>query len=473
MKILVNYNFKPDDIKNDDYESLYVSKRRDSVFAYSFESEDGSVVALRDHLGSVPLFYRVENGKISCSIFLSELVKERDKIDVKNIVSYLAFGTTKIVSPIKKINSVPPGCVIKIRLDGNIEKLYQYKFKEVKESFKTKNEKIKELDRLMTQAISRVVISDTVGLYLSGGIDSALVGIYLKKAGVKVRAYTSLPWGNSSSESDFSKINAKIINVDEHFLIPLDTARYSKLIEDSLEIYGNPHGITSQLGIISLWQETDIHKEDQIFFGQNVDTMTCSMPTQYQVYFASFLPKFFRRILHSWIGVGNFINDYLYASSKTRLFSSPYESINFMDYKSKITSLTVAGMLVSHTPGDGEALSLPVLKNGAKFSNPYYDVDLIEFCMNQSLVSRVGISRKAKSILCFEKKIFRGLALKYLPKKIVFRKKGFTIPVNKDLDSKIFFESLDEEILGLNLHNYEEKIAAKILSKFMDKYSLN
>ena len=45
----------------------------------------------------------------------------------------------------------------------------------------------------------------------------------------------------------------------------------------------------------SLWRNTPIHRERQVFFGQNTEPMMASEVAQYLTYFASMLPDFVLR----------------------------------------------------------------------------------------------------------------------------------------------------------------------------------
>jgi asparagine synthetase B (glutamine-hydrolysing) len=394
-----------------------------------------------------------------------------DSIDRDGLNTFLAIGSAKAQSLIKGIEVVPPGTVLRVYPNGNVQTLYRYQFNTERTFHGTFADNVKEYDRLMAQAIKRLIFTDTTGLYLSGGIDSALVAIYLKKAGVKVHAYTSLPWGVTGTEAKFAQINAKVSRVDAHYSVPLDTKDYAALTSKSLQVYGNPRGISSQIGLISLWQESPIGQEEQVFCGHNADTIVCAMPSQYQTYFSSWLPRVVRRKVHPWIGVGNYREDYLSVVSRTRFRSVPILDEAFLGRVSRVQGLTVLGMLVGHT-GEGEAFSLPVVKNNKIFSDPYFDMDLIEFCLNQSFINRVGISRNAKTILYFEKKISRALALQYLPRDLVFRKKGMTVPIDRDQASKDFFASLPKEIGGFKLKYPEERMAAQVLNDFVSAYKL-
>ena len=87
-------------------------------------------------------------------------------------------------------------------------------------------------------------------MYLSGGIDSAMIGIILKKLGVKVRAYTCGPWGESSSDLVYARQNAEVVGVDSHEIHCLQTDDYESAMSALPSAYGIPHGTATALGVM-------------------------------------------------------------------------------------------------------------------------------------------------------------------------------------------------------------------------------
>ena len=119
---------------------------------------------------------------------------------------FIAFGSAKIISPFDKVHVVPPGSVMRIdKRTYDIDIIYQYKFKPRTLKGYSGEALVKELDKLLRQAVSRTITQRRVGLYLSGGIDSALTGVYLSQLGVDINAYTSAPWGKHSSELRYAR----------------------------------------------------------------------------------------------------------------------------------------------------------------------------------------------------------------------------------------------------------------------------
>ncbi len=464
----LNYNFNPADIADGDFAALFEQRRRDSIFAYVYE-KNGLLYAIRDHLGAAPLFYRRVGDKFDFATNLSALVRPGDEVDTQGLRLLIGLGSSKLHPPLKGVEIVPPGAAIELnKATCKCRVLYQYKLQPHKISpLASMRTLVEEVDRLFMRAMTRGLRADTVGLYLSGGIDSALIGFYLKKLGLKINAYTSAPWGKISSEIPFSQANARRIGVEQHHLDLLETDKYMDALDAIPKVYGLPHGTSTAIGVASLWQHTPIGRERQIFFGQNSDTMTCSVSAQYIIYFTSFLPGFIRRKLG--MRHDDLLKNYLALTS--RQFVDDYPSLNAvcdMAILNRVQRLTVAGMYAAHSPSDGEVLSQPAIYAGIPTANPYYDMDLVEFCMGVPLRHRLSLSQETRLPIALEKKVFRARALKVLPKEVVYRKKGFTISMERDETTQRLAELLPTEVAGVPVKDMESRVAAGIFQRWCD-----
>jgi len=466
MNVILNYNFNPADLADQSFHALFSQRRRDSIFAFVYE-KDGLIYAVRDHLGAVPLFYRYSGGGFHFATNLSALVRSDDRIDVEGLRLLIGLGSCKLRPPVEGIEIVPPGAAIELdKVTGACRVVYQYKVRPLEISPLTgMSALVQEVERLFLQAVRRSIRADTVGLYLSGGIDSALIGFYLRQLGVAIHAYTSAPWGKASSEIPFAQANAERIGVEQHHLDLLETDKYLDALDSMPERYGLPHGTSTGIGVASLWQHTPIADEQQIFFGQNSDTMTCSVSAQYVTYFTGFLPAFIRRRLG--LRGDSLLQNYLMLAS--RRFVSDYPPLfDVCDaaHLNRIQLLTVAGMYAVHSPSDGEVLSQPAIYRNIPVANPYYDMDLVEFCLGIPLRHRLAFSDETRLPIALEKKVFRQRALKYLPREVVYRKKGFTISMERDDTTRRLSQRLPTSIAGIQVRDMESRVAAGIFQRW-------
>jgi asparagine synthetase B (glutamine-hydrolysing) len=469
MQSVYSYNFNETDIQDENFAALFNQRRRDSTYAFAYE-KDGDIYALRDPMGIVPLFYRFTQNSVRFASNLTDLIKAGDEFDTVGLSTYLKFGTVRLVPLIKGIEIVPPGVALKLDpISQTRQVVYSYEFRPRQISRWTgMSQLVGELENLFIQAIKRLVRHDEVGLYLSGGIDSALIGIYLHKLGVKVNAYTSAPWGPTSSEIPFAETNAQIAQVAHHTIDILETDAYQPLAEELPRLFGVPHGSSTALGVASLWKNTDIASEKQVFLGQNSDTMFCCVPAQNICFFMQFLPRIVRRKLHPRLRYSSLAANYL---SFTRGFTgdpAQFHCPAITSPVSAIQELIFNGMFVVHTPVDGEVLTQPAINHNIATANPFCDLDIVEFAMGIPLQQRITITRSSKIGLALEKRILRQLALRYLPKEVVSRKKGFTVSFERDKQAQQLAQKLPDEIRGNVLKRLEERFAAQILINWQD-----
>lgn len=466
METILNYNFNNKDIADKNFEALYRKRRRDSVFAYVFK-EGNHYWALRDHIGIVPLFYRKTESGFIFSTNIRDLVIKNKKlsIDRQGLNTYLGFGTTKIISPFKEVIAVPPGTVIKISEDGTVttEYFYQIQPRTIR-ALRSLESIVKELDEIFYTAISRQIKSDPVGLCLSGGIDSGLIGIYLKKAGIKIHAFTSATRGEDE-ELQFFRKNCELVNPDN---IEIDylSSPYEDLTEWLLETYKQPSGNITALAMTSMWRNTSISYQKQIFFGQNSDVINNAMDNSVALKFG-LIPKKMRRLLQ--IKSSDGFDAYVFKMSGGMVTEDPidlgqrYPSDEYTNFQLG----AIAGMYLGRTPTDGELLAQPAINSEIIVSNPYYDIDLIEFILGVPVIYKL---RFKNSGLSLDKKIMQKLALKNgVPLEMVYRKKGFTISKGNTADRANFFSNLPESLRGINLINTEHRFAALTLNRFIQK----
>lgn len=162
IKEILNYNFdKKDLVQASDYNDLFCRIRRDSNFAYVYRSGN-AIYALRDHLGNIPLYYKIyDKNKIKFSFDLFALVSKDSLVQISGLKTYLALGTTKICSLFNDVNVVSPGSVLEFNITNegiSQKKIYQYKLNTNKVHLNNMKEYLCELDKLFMRSLERVVI---------------------------------------------------------------------------------------------------------------------------------------------------------------------------------------------------------------------------------------------------------------------------------------------------------------------------
>jgi asparagine synthetase B (glutamine-hydrolysing) len=465
---LLNYNFVPADVRDGDFAALYERRRRDSVFAFAYRDEAGGTFALRDHLGVVPLYYRQGPDGVRFSLAMKDLVCEGDELDERGAELFVAYGTCKLNPPVRGIGSVDPGTVVRFGEDGAPpEVVHRHVIPSTPTLSGSLDEVVDEVDRLMQRSVERTLTSDSVGIYMSGGIDSALVAHCLKRAGVHVSAYTSAPWGDDSTDVPFAQLNVEHLGVDRHTIVPLETADYESYVQAAGRLYGSPHGVVTAIGVAALFENSDIGDCEQVYSGLHADALICSTPSGCLVYFTHRLPRALKRRVHPTLRHRDALADLLCFESRGA--ETHYDDFLYVNRElAPIPQLIIGGIHIAGTV-HSEVFADPVIQKGAIVGNPYYDMDFVDLCVRLPLRHRLAFSWSSRTKLILEKRILQKVAERYLPPEVVYRKKAFTIPFKRDAASRAYEESLPTSFDGRELTDRDQRYAAEILRRFVSE----
>jgi asparagine synthetase B (glutamine-hydrolysing) len=481
MKPLYMYNISIDELYDIHISQLYEEKRRDSIFAGAFY-EKGKIIAFRDHLGVVPLYYRKRAGKYIFSSMLSDMVDQTDDINNPGLKSFIGFQSPKILPLFSDVKIVDPGTVIKIDINTEeIDIVYIYKIKPGLNSYSSEGFIFSRLDYLFSKAIKRSLrCSGPIGLYLSGGIDSSLIAFYLLQNKVELTCYTSSVFQEDKHYLQSKKV-CDILGVDNHVIDIIKYEESNKLINDIHRVNGSPGATSASLNIISLWNNTNINTQSQLYFGQNLDTLFMVMGNQYRTYLSELLPGFIKRkVKFNYYGEDYHMNLSSVTANYLNYRSNGYVQSNaFLDntFRNNLYSvshkLILAGMFCGHTPADSDSFIMPSINIGQTISNPYYDMDLVEFLMGIPIKHKIKVKLNRRmflnpmSILRFHKRLYLRFASTVLPKELVFPKQSFMIPsFNLITDSLV--DTLPSSFDSIELNNIQSRISVKTLENFLD-----
>lgn len=147
------------------------------MFAFAiWDQEERRLFFARDRLGQKPLFYRHDHESFSFASDLRALRRTDDEIDPEAV--RLFFGLQYVPSPktgFKNIFSLPRGAY-GLYSDGELEIHSYCEFRREPKLDIGIHEAANEVRRLLEQSVRYRLIADVpVGLFLSGGIDSASV----------------------------------------------------------------------------------------------------------------------------------------------------------------------------------------------------------------------------------------------------------------------------------------------------------
>ena len=229
--------------------------RLNGIFAFAvYDKEYKKIYLARDRFGVKPLYYYHKNGEF---IFSSEikglLASERINriLNYQGLHEYLHFGSTLGETTFYKgIYKLKPGSIMSFDIEHNKYNIncfnLNYDINDSSDSFDSAVEKIKYL---LDKSVKSQLISDVpVGIFLSGGIDSAAITAFASKHySKKLKTYSAgfdfdkgvneLPKAKYISnlfDTDHCEMHIKGVDIPDHL---------NKLISCFDQPFGDPANI--------------------------------------------------------------------------------------------------------------------------------------------------------------------------------------------------------------------------------------
>ncbi|MBL7997691.1 MAG: asparagine synthase (glutamine-hydrolyzing) [Candidatus Kapabacteria bacterium] len=192
------------------------------IFAVAIYDERNDTLTLaRDRFGVKPLYYSDVQGKLlfgsEMKAILCDESQERS-LDLVSLGSFLTYRFNPSPQTLfTGIEKLAPGHVLMVS-SSHAPRIMPFRtsspqtFSHISES-----EAVGEYTRLFRQAVERQMVSDVpVGLLLSGGIDSALIGSVMQEhAGYPVRSYTiGFEGSGDYNEIDDARRTAQLLGLE-------------------------------------------------------------------------------------------------------------------------------------------------------------------------------------------------------------------------------------------------------------------
>jgi asparagine synthase (glutamine-hydrolysing) len=442
------------------------------MFAFGIYEETSRTMWLfRDRVGVKPLYYCLENGRLT---FASELKSLRSihndtAIDMESVYYYFRFGFVPGHRSIfTKIRKLPAAHYLKMTSGSHEVTRYWKPVLNINHS-KREEQWIDELEAAMQKAFQYRMVADVpVGVFLSGGVDSSLLTAILQKTRGDIHAFTVGFDEPQFDESDHAKKVAEYLKVsytEEH----LRLSEAKSIFERFYDIYDEPFADTSGIPMSFV---AGIAKEsgakvvlsadggDELFGGythyQSASRLyqrLQSLPRFARGAMAAGMAAAFPKSLRSNISFLNFehktyaLDELLSADDPTHFFEayianqSNSEIQNLVNYQAGYLSPSGPGApveqmmnwdLTNYLPDDLLVkVDRATMYHGIECRDPFLDHRLVEMSMTMPLHLKI---RNGES-----KYILKKLLNRYLPPQIIDRpKRGFSIPIfqwfSNDLD---------------------------------------
>lgn len=167
------------------------------IFAFALlDKKRERIYLVRDIFGVKPIYYSVIEDKLIFSSEIKVILNNkayRKELDTNSLDTFLTFRYNPSPQTLfKGIKKLEPATYLEFSIQGEMTQTCYY----LKEQKINKNiqeqEAIQEYKRLLDQAVERQLLSDVpVGLFLSGGLDSAVLGYFMaSKTQYKINTFT-------------------------------------------------------------------------------------------------------------------------------------------------------------------------------------------------------------------------------------------------------------------------------------------
>jgi asparagine synthase (glutamine-hydrolysing) len=218
-------------------ETAEATRELDGAFAVAWVDDDGRRLRLlRDPFGVRSLYYFVGKGAVYFASELKQLLAVPSlsrKIDLSAIHKYLTFSFVPGEAvPIEGVKRVLPGHIATFGEVGAPQTRPYFVLEESeKEAFRDRTTAVEALREVAKTAVShRVAHGEPLALYLSGGLDSSAMAVWLKSRGTDTTLLT-LDFGVHSTEREESRRVAETVGFP-HVLVPVSGGELQERLPD-------------------------------------------------------------------------------------------------------------------------------------------------------------------------------------------------------------------------------------------------
>ncbi|MDQ6909396.1 MAG: asparagine synthase (glutamine-hydrolyzing) [Actinomycetota bacterium] len=211
-----------------------MAARLRGMFAFAvWDERQQRLLLCRDRLGIKPLYYRSDNG---CLRFASETrVLGSGDIDPVALRGFLRLGWVPGPATIwSGVSELPPGHLLTWHA-GSVHTFPYWSFAQSPAATPS----VGEVRDALTDAMARHLVADVpVGLFLSSGVDSAVVGSLAAQCSAQVRAYT-VAFDTGDDEAGGAAAIALRLGI-EHTVVRVDSAEAMSSIDRFVDTIDQP-----------------------------------------------------------------------------------------------------------------------------------------------------------------------------------------------------------------------------------------
>jgi asparagine synthase (glutamine-hydrolysing) len=193
----------------------------------------------RDKTGATPLFYTVHNNRLYHSVNIRELISTsgiKPRLDAQSVATITLTGPGRGLhnAVFAGVYELPPGYRAEYE-DGKLT-LTQYWKPQSREHTDSFDETAVKVREMLTNSIKRSLAGKPC-LFLSGGLDSSIIGAVMREEGVDITSYSVDYAGNSENfkESAFSATqDTPFVNE----MVELLGSKHRNVVLDTKQLFG-------------------------------------------------------------------------------------------------------------------------------------------------------------------------------------------------------------------------------------------
>ena len=476
-------------------------EKLNGIFAFAlYDTNNQALFLVRDHFGVKPLYYAIIEGSLLFGSELKSLLLHPsvDKsLDLDSLNSFLTYRYNPAPQTLfKSVKKLEATHYLKITATGEVTKRNYWQYRPQTDSKITEKEAIEQYQFYLEQSVKRQLLSDVpVGLFLSGGIDSAIIGHLMQKySDQKIKTFTiGFPGVGGFNELEEARQSAKFIGSD-HYEMTITQKQYADFLIKSYKYTEEPIAIPT---IPALYYVSKLAAEHGkvVLSGQGADEPLAGYPRyRGEKYFSKYSnvlkmmplqtvdaifnmgPRFSRAAYASKFPneIDRFLAIYSIFTPKEKNLLVKSEFRQLMNN----VDLELIAELYSHTDGLSDSLNKMLyidtrsslsdnlllfgdkitMANSLESRVPFLDLDFIKFV--ESLPEKFKINGKT------HKYIHKKSLYKWLPKDIIYReKRGFEVPIGRWFQEElgdVFLDLLNRNNSGCGSYFNKEFIVNMI-----------
>jgi asparagine synthase (glutamine-hydrolysing) len=442
------------------------------MFAFAlWDSKQKTLFLARDRMGKKPLHYSIVDGSLFFASEIKALIRHPmiDRaLDLKALSKYLAFeyvpAPHTIFAAIKKLE---PGHYLVYR-NGDIRSsaYWDVPMEDYPISDSTESQVAEELKELLDRAVRARLVADVpVGLFVSGGLDSALVAALARRAKESLHCFSIGFEESSFDESRYARQVAECLGIKRH-IKTFRAKEMAHLVERLPEIIDEPLADPSILPLYLLSQFAAEHMKvvlsgdggDELFAGyqtyqahklvtyydalpgfvrEGLKSIAARLPVSH----AYLSPDFKMKQFLKGVGVSSEVRFFLWRGAfsnaerqqllapevrahlhKDNAYEDIYRYVRRSGLTKELERILYLSMKLYLQDNNLVTVDRASMANGLEVRSPLLDRDVVEF------VSRLPMDYKIHGLRT--KYILKKVAEEFLPRAIVHRKKkGFGVPL--------------------------------------------